>query len=238
MTKPILYDFFYKKAKVLLALYSLSAEQKSSINIGDNREIFLNNFLKGSLPKKLSIEKGEIWDKKGNKTEQLDSIIIRDDCPALDFGGKSVYLAEGVFAVIEIKSNLDSTQLKRAGKTLERVKNLKTKDRAIVTTGPRLNRPLRLVFSYKGAKWDTLKSVIDQNNWTDLFDMICILGKGVIIRKGGLFRWDSDHDLYLLESKTAPVAFLYYYLVSYGSSFVARSIKITSYFEPLNSWKD
>lgn len=238
MTKPILYDFFYKKTEALLALYNLSGEQKSSINIGDNREIFLNKFLKGSLPKKLSIEKGEIWDKKGNKTEQLDSIIIRDDCPALDFEGKNVYLAEGVFAVIEIKSNLDSTQLKRAGKTLERVKNLETKDRAVITTGAHLNRPLRLVFSYKGAKWDTLKSVIDQNNWTDLFDMICILGKGVIISKGGLFGWDSDHDFYLLESKAAPVAFLYYYLVSYGSSFVARSVNITSYFEPMNSWKD
>lgn len=191
MTKPILYDFFYKKTEALLALYNLSGEQKSSINIGDNREIFLNKFLKGSLPKKLSIEKGEIWDKKGNKTEQLDSIIIRDDCPALDFEGKNVYLAEGVFAAIEIKSNLDSTQLKRAGK------NLETKDRAVITTGLRLNRPLRLVFSYKGAKWDTLKSIIDQNNWTDLFDMICILGKGVIISKGGLFYGlDNDYCLY------------------------------------------
>ncbi len=158
MTKPILYDFFYKKTEALLALYNLSGEQKSSINIGDNREIFLNKFLKGSLPKKLSIEKGEICDKKGDKTEQLDSIIIRDDCPALDFEGKNVYLAEGVFTVIEIKSNLDSTQLKRAGKTLERVKNLETKDRAVITIGPRLNRPLRLVFSYKGAKWDTLRA--------------------------------------------------------------------------------
>ena len=45
MTKPILYDFFYKKAEALLSLYSLSGEQKSSINIGDNREIFLNKFL-------------------------------------------------------------------------------------------------------------------------------------------------------------------------------------------------
>jgi hypothetical protein len=238
MTKPILYDFFYKKTEALLALYNLSGELKSSINIGDNREIFLNKFLKGSLPRKLSIEKGEIWDKKGNKTEQLDSIIIRDDCPALDFEGKNVYLSEGVFAVIEIKSNLDSTQLKRSGKTLERVKNIETKGGAAITTEPYLNRPLRLVFSYKGAEWDTLHSVIDQNNWTDLFDMICILGKGVIIRKGELFKWDSDDDLYLLKSKTAPLAFLYYYLVSYGSSFVARSINITSYFEPLNSWKD
>ena len=236
MTKPILYDFFYKKAEVLLALYRLSGELKSSINIGDNREIFLNKFLKGSLPKKLSIEKGEIWDNKRNKTEQLDSIIIRDDCPALDFEGKNVYLAEGVFAVIEIKSNLDSTQLKRAGKTLERVKNLEIKDSANITIEPHLNRPLRLVFSYKGAKLETLMSVIDQNNWTDLFDMICILGKGVIIPKGGLFKFDPDYDLYLLRSKTAPLAFLYYYLVSYGSSFVARSINITPYFEPMNSW--
>ena len=238
MTKPILYDFFYKKAEALLALYNLSGEQKSSINIGDNREIFLNRFLRESLPKKLSIEKGEIWDKKGNKTEQLDSIIIRDDCPALDFGGKNVYLAEGVFAVIEIKSNLNSTQLKRAGKTLERVKGLDVKNNAIITTGLHLNRPLRLVFSYKGAKWDTLKYVIEQNNWTDLFDMICVLEKGVIISKGRLFEWDSDQKFYFLESRAASIAFLYHYLVSYGSSFVARSINITSYFDPLHSWED
>jgi|GEM_PF-3647494 len=102
MGNPVLYDYFDKKADALLALSKLNTIQRSSINIGDNREIFLNKFLKQSLPNKLIV----------------------------------------------------------------------------------------------------------QNNWEDLFDLICVLGKGVILSKGRLVSWDTKHNLYLLENKSASLAFL------------------------------
>jgi hypothetical protein len=238
MDNPVLYDYFDKKADALLVLSKLNTIQRSSINIGDNREIFLNKFLKQSLPNKLIVKEGEIWDQKGNKTDQLDTIIVRDDCPCLDFGGKDVFLIEGIFAVIEIKSNLDSRELNRAGETLERVKNLNISSRGVaIRSSVSLDRPLRIVFSYNGINWNRLRKLIVQNNWEDLFDLICILGKGVIFSKGRLVSWNTKHNLYLLENKSASLAFLYYYLVLYGSSVLVRNINITPYFEPLNSWR-
>lgn len=238
MEKPILYDYFDKKADALISLSKLNSIQRSAVNIGSNREIFLNKFLKRSLPSKLVIREGEIWDHNGNKTDQLDTIIVRDDCPCLDFGGKDAFLAEGVFAVIEIKSKLNSNEFVRAGKTLENVKNLDISKKGVaMRASGTIDRPLRIIFSYEGIKWDNLRKIIIKNNWENLFDLICILDKGVILTKGRCFGWDTEHDLYLLENKASSLAFLYYYLVFYGSNILIRRVDIGSYFNPLNSWR-
>ena len=106
MNKSILYDYFDSIANELLSEFESSRLQKSSQDIGDNRESFINNFLKDCLPTKFHFGKGEIWDNKENKTGQLDIIIVREDAPKLYFGSRNAYLGEGVFAVIEVKSNL------------------------------------------------------------------------------------------------------------------------------------
>ncbi|MCK4446602.1 MAG: hypothetical protein KAW56_05930 [Candidatus Marinimicrobia bacterium] len=45
MVKSVLYDYFDKKADALLALSKLNSIQRSSINIGSNREMFLSKFI-------------------------------------------------------------------------------------------------------------------------------------------------------------------------------------------------
>jgi hypothetical protein len=238
MKKPVLYDYFDRMADELLSSYNKTKLQKSSENMGENREIFLNNFLKVCLPNKLVIKEGEIWDRKGNKTEQLDTIVIRDDCPCLDFGGKDAFLIEGVFAVIGIKSNLNSREFNRAGKTLERVKKLNISRKGVaIRSSMTLYRPLRIIFSFTGINWERLRKIIISNNWEDLFDLIRVLDKGVIFSKGRLLNWEDNNSLYLLENKASSLAFLYYYLVLYGSSVLVRNIDIASYFLPLNSWR-
>ena len=103
--RPILFSYFDDTAKVLLEEYNRSKQQNASANLGKNREFFCKDFLSKILPSKLSIKSGEIWDSTGNKTGQQDIIILRDDAPALHIGSDDIYLAEGTFAVIEIKSN-------------------------------------------------------------------------------------------------------------------------------------
>jgi len=82
--RPLLYSYFEDSVNVLMANYKRSANQNADTNLGKNRENFYNNFLKKVLPPRLSVRSGEVWDSKGNKTGQLDSIVIRDDCPSLD----------------------------------------------------------------------------------------------------------------------------------------------------------
>lgn len=236
--KPVLFDYFKKTAKVLEANYDRSAEQKASTNLGRNRENFCNLFLKTVLPPKLKTKSGEIWDSKGFKTGQLDLIIIRDDAPSLEFGSDNTYLAEGVFAALEIKSNLDRTKLGEAAKTLINVKKLTINVNSTISIGKPLDRALRIVFGYEGATWETIIDEINKNGWQDLFDLVCILNRGVLINKGRLLNWNGTQQFSTVNGSAAAIGFIYYYLTSYGTSFLGRSLDINSYFEPLMNWNE
>lgn len=235
-TRPILYQYFEDSSNILLAEFQRSIQQKASNNLGSNREFFCNSFLSRILPLKLFIGSGEIWDSNRQKTGQLDTIIIREDAPKLAFGNNDTYLAEGVLAVIEIKSNLTRQKLNEAGNQLEKVKSLKIGGGALISSGPVINRPLRIVFSYKSANWDTLLDEIQKQNWQDLFDLICVLDKGVTIKKGLLINSNGEHPLFLMKGKAASLGILYLYLISYSCSFLGRSLNINNYFEPFNGW--
>jgi len=231
--RPVVYEYFKRSADILLAEFARSKNQNAADNLGANRESFCNNFLIKNLPTKLSLGSGEIWDSNGTKTGQLDSVIFREDAPKLSFGEREAYLAEGVFAVIEIKSNLTRQKLIESGTSLERVKNLNIKGGAVISSGPLINRPLRIVFSYKGATIDTLLDEIKNRNW---FDLICILKRGVLVSKGLLITFDEKHSFQHINGSAAALGILYLYLISYSCSFLGRSLKINEYFEPLNNW--
>jgi len=234
--RPVLFRYFEDTANVLLGEYERSKQQNSSTNLGKNREFFCKNFLLKVLPTKLSVKSGEIWDSVGSKTGQQDIIILRDDAPALHIGSDNIYLAEGTFAVVEIKSNLTREKIIEAGNNLTKVSNLKINVGAIISSGATINRPLRFIFAYDGAKWETLLDEINKRGWTDIFDLICILNKGVLIRKGKLLKWGDDKKFGVINGKAAALGFLYFYLVSYGASFLGRSLVLNPYFEPLNFW--
>lgn len=236
--KPILYSYFKKTADVLLAEYNRSKEQSASDNVGKNREYFCKEFLSKVLPTKLSIKSGEIWDSQNNKTGQLDVVILRDDAPSLNFGSDNIYLAEGVFGVIEVKSNLTRKKLKEAGEALSKVFNLKINIRSQISTGAKLNRPIRIIFAYEGATWDTIIDEINKKSWAEIFDLICILNRGVLLKKGRLLNWQHKKEFLTIDSKSACLGYLYLYLVSYGSGFLGRSIELNPYFEPFDNWND
>lgn len=235
--RPILFEYFESTADVLLSQYKRSSQQNASANLGKNREMFCKQFLNKVLPTKLSIKSGEIWDSVKNKTGQEDIIILRDDAPALHIGSDDIYLAEGTFGVIEIKSNLTRNKLNEAGKSLTKVKDLKINIGTVISSGATINRPLRIIFAYEGATWETLLDEIQKNKWEDLFDLICILDKGILIKKGMLIKWKDEHNFAMIKGKAAALGFMYFYLVCYGSSFLGRNLILNPYFEPLNFWE-
>lgn len=242
MNRPLLYKYFQDKAEELLSNYKVSSGQNASRNLGDNRENFVNNFLKNSLPAKLIVRSGEIWDSLGFKTGQIDTLIIRDDAPSLDFGDKNSYLAEGVFGVIEVKSNLTSEKLEEAAGNLEKVKKLCVSEPTVTMGGCNLKRPLRIVFAYEGATWETLLKKLEEDKYRDLFDLVCILSRGVFVEKGRLmYAYNKDTGVkidrrMILRTRASALGFLYYYLVQYGIGFSTGSIRLDNYFQPLEQW--
>jgi len=188
--RPLLYSYFDDTAQILLNEFQRSSQQTSPTTLGRNREFFCSEFLSKVLPLKLSVKKGEIWDSQNNRTGQLDIIVVRDDCPCLHIGSDDIYLAEGIFAVIEVKSNLTTTKLQEAANTLSQVEALSISGGATIYSPPVLNRPLRIVFSYSGATWETLRNYLTETSLNDAFDIICILNRGVMFKNGLLLTND------------------------------------------------
>jgi hypothetical protein len=48
--------------------------------------------------------------------------------------------------------------------------------------------------------------------------------------------WPGDEPFFLIKSSPASLAFLYRYLIAFGSSFLARWIELTDYYMPYDAW--
>jgi len=237
--KPVLYQYFKKYVRVLLSKFDLSKEQQSNKIRGENREIFCNEFLSKVLPPRLAVKKnGEILDSFGSKTGELDIIIIRNDAPSLHYGQVDSFLVEGVFAVIEVKSNLTRTKLKEAIETLRKVKKLKSLNRTLMRVNNRsyLERPLRCIVAYEGASFEVIMNELVKEENKNVVDLICILQKGAIVRKGMILKWDNEKPFIVINGKAASLAILYLYLVTYSTSFLILVPDFSNYFQPLNGW--
>jgi hypothetical protein len=239
--RPLLYDHFKRSAEALWAQYEKSKSQLSSANIGPNREDILGKeFLRKVLPPRLVVRNGEVWDACGNRTGQFEIIVLRDDAAALGIGDADAFLAEGVFAVIEVKSNLKRLKLREALKALKKVSELKPAQptNLILSSFLTLPAPLLCVFAYEGATLETLRDELQMANNQRPVDLICVLNRGALIAKSRLVSWEGAEPYLPCPGRAAALAWLYYHLVSYSAGFITRDFALEPYFQPLNGWAD
>jgi hypothetical protein len=177
-------------------------------------------------------------DGHGNKTGQLEIIILRDDASSLGMGEADTFLAEGVFAVIEVKSTLTREKLQEALETLKKVRtlNLAPSTNLIIQSFVTLYRPLCCVFAYEGATLDTLVGELEKKENQDIVDLICVLNRGAIIPRSHLLQWEGNSPYYCCLGKAGALGWLYFHLVSYAAGFVTRDLSLLNYFGPLNGW--
>jgi hypothetical protein len=117
----------------------------SSASKGNERELFVEVFLKNVLPRGYRFGTGDITDTHGHRTGQVDLVIEHSTTPSFPLVGTAIprlYLAEGVAAAIEVKSDL-SSQWDEALQTGDKVAKLHT------TSG---NRVPFFIVGYRGWK--------------------------------------------------------------------------------------
>ena len=94
---------------------------------GESREkSIVKDFLEEYLPKRFSIGTGHVFDTTNNSSLQQD-IVIYDafNCPTIfQDESTSLYPCESVYAVIEVKSTLNTTELRDGLSKVESVKQL------------------------------------------------------------------------------------------------------------------
>ncbi len=118
---------------ILMASFEASAKMSSS-TIGSERENFVKYFLSDILPPPFRIGSGDIIDSKQQRSGQVDIVIEYPFLPSfpLPNGEKRLYFAEGVAAVIEVKSEI-AQQWQDVLRTKSSVKALERKYERVVT---------------------------------------------------------------------------------------------------------
>ncbi len=252
--------YFEKKYQELVSQFETSSLQKSSDNLGFNRERFINIFLKEVLPKRLSIVQGEMFGlTEGDesceisRSGQLDTIVIRDDCPILDFGGRNSYLFGGVFSVIEIKSSLKCSlnsetgdlqgSLAQALKTFKGIPSyVRPPTQGVIGADvSNIPEPLKVIVAYDGLSVDAINQEKYRKFWYNTVDMICVLKSGVLIGSGLQTKFESSFDISpgvnVINSKAASLGLLYYFIAQYGTTFVLGNCDLQDFFCNLDEWK-
>lgn len=160
---------------------------------GANRELLLREFLQQHLPKRYGIAKGEILTRDGDHSHSAD-IIVYDavNCPVLYAEDTAIIPIEGVYGIIEVKSQLSKAEFVSTAKKLRSFKELAPRDLSVIETREyvtmlRPSRPFGIVFGFDLAD-NSLSSL--RANWeevnTDVHDvnffvnLIAVVGAGLL----------------------------------------------------------
>jgi uncharacterized protein DUF6602 len=112
MTAKVVMDWFDRLEAVLEAESQLSGLLDHSPTVGQAREFVVARVLKTILPAGVHIGSGMVIDRQGNSSKQIDVVIYDPRFPMMKLDGGGLYFVEGVLATIEIKSTIDTSELK------------------------------------------------------------------------------------------------------------------------------
>lgn len=211
-----------------------SALQHPGLKGASFEEVF-RQFLRAYLPATLDISTGIVVDSAGRSSRQID-IIISDAMKTPIFyrsGETRVVPVEGVYAVIEVKANLNQQELKR---TFENMKSVRALEKKAFVPKSSVIVEKKMMYGYEWDTWPTnyfvfafdsdpldklgallaswyTKEVLPE--WSRV-DTLCVLNKGVILNQ------DSEGNFDALPSpgsivghfETKRALLLFYALIS------------------------
>jgi len=245
-------ELFHGISQKMRADFEFMSKQLShSLSVGEVREFAFKEFLRQYLPSFLGVEKGIIISSDEDTSKQID-IVIYDklNTPVL-YAAENLRLfpIEGVYAIIEVKSKLNSASLKDAIDNIRSVKNM-TKRAFIEQGGVIINNftlhgkesehfpVIGLIFSYSSINLQKLKVQLEQSDDEDVtknVDSICILNSGLIsnIDKKLSLAKELNSRRFFTETKDSLLLF-YLMMMHVLPQAKMRPIKMTEYTKDLN----
>lgn len=121
-------DFLNYLAQELIDNFTRAGGATTPSLVGGARELEVRRKLEMILPEKVAVATGCVIDTFGATSNQADVVIHeRDNCPVFSINGapEATYIpCEGTVAVGEIKSTLNTKELKDSVSKLQKIKNL------------------------------------------------------------------------------------------------------------------
>ncbi len=115
--------------KELVAAFQMAGFATTPGLIGSAREVPVKDKLKQMLPRGVGVGSGCVIDSFGNTSRQMDVVLYENDiCPVFAINqdpASTYYPCEGVIAVGEVKSSIDSRELENIFSEIESVKKLR-----------------------------------------------------------------------------------------------------------------
>ncbi len=165
--------------------------------IGNERELFLRNYLEAVYPKPFRFASGFVMDKAGNKSGQLDIIaekIHSISFPAQPSSNERLYLAEMVSAVISVKSSLFA-QWSQIEKEIEKLNPIKPNPNGFFQINSRTDHIPFFIISYSGGK--TVKKLAEKLNkipMNSCLEAVLILDENIIAVRTNSENWKYNQN--------------------------------------------
>jgi hypothetical protein len=139
----------------------------STASRGLERAAFVDTFLREVLTPQFRFGQGDATDVAGNRSGQLDIVVEYPWVPSLPIVGSSsvrLYLAEGIAAVIEVKSDL-AKQWEEVKQTSALLKRLERRYDSGVIFGGGMAPPKQIpLFAVGYTGWKTMETVRERLN--------------------------------------------------------------------------
>lgn len=148
---------------------------------GTESELNWIGLIRSYLPERYTVDTGFIVDYKGNISEQIDIIIYDRHFTPFIFRGENVlYIpAEGVYAVFEIKPQLNKQTYEYAVKKLESVRSLKRTSATFAHATGHNKTDLKDIFGGILTNKNKSKKFFDSINSTSKLSIVLSLDHGI-----------------------------------------------------------
>lgn len=210
-------EIFSVLQKQMQSSLELSKAISHSTTAGNETEANWKKFLSDYLPKRYTVDSCIIIDSKNSFSQQIDLVIFdRQYCPFVINTNSTKYVpAESVYAVFEIKPNLNKEHLEYAAKKIESVRKLERTSVDIHHAGGTANAKspktiiggiLTTINEYTNIDNDKIKITLESLNTLQKIDIGCSINSGTFD-----VIYDINNKIFRYESKNSENALLYFF---------------------------
>lgn len=185
--------------------------------VGNASELNWIEMFKNYLPTRYSVDSGHVLDSQGNQSDQIDIVIYDRHYSPFFFNENNVkyFPAESVYAILEVKQELDKENMEYAGKKAKSVRGLHRTSDVIIQRGGTyrardLPEILAGIITLEGG-WSPPLGQPFENTITNLTPE-CRLNFGCALNSGSFRVEYQDSPPHSIETSNSENSLIFFFL--------------------------